>query len=332
MLRNMLLVIAAGLLLLAGVGYGYQSYYLNEDSLAYPAPGHFVTVDGSQIHFVCQGQGTPWIMMESGLTSDSTDWELIWSELSEYTRVCAYDRPGLGWSENVEENRSATEVASVLHELVLAENNPDPYVLLGMSAGGVYVRNYYQRYPENVVGMILIDSSHEQQTNRLPKPLEGTDLTALLAVCDVVAPLGVMRAFKIWPQLFASVIDTEKLGLHMNKKIALANQNHSCSALLREMESFAGDIVQTSPLGSLADLPLLVFSQGKPPAEGQEKPYFEAERKVWNELQQELVQLSSNSRRVIADQSGHVIQFDQPDILIREIPEFIQSLKVDALL
>ncbi|MBW2374134.1 MAG: alpha/beta hydrolase, partial [Deltaproteobacteria bacterium] len=100
------------------------------------------------------------------------------------TRTCAYDRPGMDWSEPIGRTVDAGEVAVRLHRLVEVAGIPGPYVLVGMSAGGVYVREYQRNHPGGIVGMVLVDSSHEQQGSRLPEISGAANIDRMLSLCS----------------------------------------------------------------------------------------------------------------------------------------------------
>lgn len=205
-------------------------------------------------------------------------------------------------------------------------------VLLGMSAGGVYVREYYRRHPENVVGMVLVDSSHEQQGDRLPPFGDPGRAERMLALCTWLQPVGVVRLSGSMDALAdrPGIPETSKPLLE-----AMFNRTHYCAATLNEMQSFAAEVRDPDPPASLGDLPLVVLSQGKAPeadeAFGVTLEQAHAVRLVWNELQLELTALSSRGRRFVAEHSGHPIQIEQPELVIDTVSELVETLRAEAL-
>ncbi len=161
--------IAAGLgillLLLAAAGAIYQSIASARDRANFPPPGRLVDVGGFKLHIYCTGTasaGAPTVILESGLTGIVPIWHHIQTEVSKVTRVCAYDRAGIGWSEPSPEPRDAQHIANELHTLLAKSGTAAPYVLVGHSSGGLYVRAYQRLYPADVSGMVLIDSTPER--------------------------------------------------------------------------------------------------------------------------------------------------------------------------
>ena len=133
-----------------------------------PAPGNYYTVDGRRMYIYCAGTGSPAIVVESGLSSDSLGWYGVQRELATSTRVCAYDRSGLGLSEPRSRPRDAETIARQLHELLNQAGVRRPFVPAGWSAGGLYVREYARQFPNAIAGMVLIESSAPRQLDELP--------------------------------------------------------------------------------------------------------------------------------------------------------------------
>lgn len=320
------LVITLALCVVAGSVYQWSQQKAEQEQ--FPPPGQMIDVEGLSLHIDCRGQGTPTIVIESGLMSGSASWGLVHDPLARLTRVCAYDRPGMDWSEPSGELLRADLVAERLHQLLAAAGVNGKRVLMGMSAGGVFVREYYQQHPEDVVGMVLVDSSHEQQGRRLPEINGIIDLSAVLRACSWMQPVGIIRAFDL---LDESIIPDQVDGDIAALLRAHAYQSHSCEAMLNESDGFELEVVDTRPPQTLGDLPLLVLSQGKPPADDQLEGLSrqQADNLVlrWHELQQELAALSTDSRRVIAMESGHLIHLEQPDLLISEVGRLVQQLQ-----
>ena len=328
MLPKILLGLLAVLLAVVAGGAAYQWLASRADHRAFPPPGVLVSVDGLQMHVDCRGSGSPVVILEAGLTTGSWSWGIVHDAVSRHTRVCAYDRPGMGWSEPINRIADAGEVADRLHGLLEAAGIGGPYVLLGMSAGGVYVREYYHRHPGDVIGMVLVDSSHEQQGNRLPAFEGQQHMERLIGWCSLLQPVGVVRLSGVLDDLLRAPGISEQ-----SKPLLRANLNrsHYCASMLAESRSFSGEVVDDHPPAPLSDLPLTVLSQGNEPKGDQRfgitDEQARAQREVWNELQRELTALSSRGKRLIAGNSGHVIQLEQPQLVIDAVTAMIAELR-----
>ncbi|MEM7016274.1 MAG: alpha/beta hydrolase, partial [Pseudomonadota bacterium] len=237
MLKRLLLGLILLLVALAISGYIYQAIAEVSDRETFPPPGQLLRVDGSLMHIECQGEGDPTVVVEQGLGSQSVAWYDIHQQVASTTRICAYDRPGLGYSEPLPQPIRSTEVAQRLNKLLIAADIKGELILVGWSAGGVYIREFYRQFPDNVKGMVFVDSSHERQGFRLPQ-FEGGD-DNLLRIANYLAPFGVLR--------ISGLVESRTQGLKAPEDIkariiALYNQSHAIQTLLNESEAFSQDV------------------------------------------------------------------------------------------
>lgn len=124
-------------------------------------PGNMVDVGGYSLYLYCTGMGSPTVILEAGLEGDHRSWEQVQSEIAESTRVCSYDRAGLGNSDRGPVPRDAKLTTADLHALLTQADIAPPYILVGHSFGGLLTRRYVFEYPDEVTGMIFVDSLHE---------------------------------------------------------------------------------------------------------------------------------------------------------------------------
>jgi pimeloyl-ACP methyl ester carboxylesterase len=142
------------------------------------ANGQLVDIGGYRLYVSCRGAGTPVVVMDAGLESSGKTWSAVVPRIARFTRVCVYDRHGVGLSDGLPSgttNRTAKDVVNDLHRLLATYQVPAPYVLVGHSVGGLHVRLYAVRHPEQVAGIVLVDSSHEDQYERNARSLSGKD-------------------------------------------------------------------------------------------------------------------------------------------------------------
>src|ERR671910_1863024 len=163
-----LLWLIVALLVLAVAGAIYQAIATERAERAYPPPGQMVGVGGHSLHINCVGRGSPTVVLDAGSGGFSAQWVRVQREVSNTTRVCAYDRAGMGWSEMGPEPRDARQISSELHTLLSKADIVGPYVLVGHSFGGLYMQTYAARYPEEVAGVTLVDSSSPKQVGHQP--------------------------------------------------------------------------------------------------------------------------------------------------------------------
>ena len=140
-------------------GIAFQAIAVELDKHNYPPPGQLYAVNGHSMHIICMGEGSPTVILQAGGTADSTWWYWVQHQLAAHRRVCAFDRPGMGWSESTTNPRDALTLTSELHALLAQANVRPPYVMAGHSWGAVLTRVYAAQYPQEVEGIVLIDSA-----------------------------------------------------------------------------------------------------------------------------------------------------------------------------
>jgi len=159
-------IIVVGIVLFATIlaGWTWRRGAKAKAELAakYPAPGKMVDVGGYRLHIICQGQGSPTVVIEAGANDCSLSWSQVQREVARFTRVCTYDRAGLGWSERSPQPRTAHNLVEGLHTLLARSGVEPPYALVGHSLGGLFVRLYAHEHPDQVAGMVLVDAVHEE--------------------------------------------------------------------------------------------------------------------------------------------------------------------------
>src|SRR5215208_4764573 len=198
-----LLGLVVVLLALAVAGAIYQSIATELAERAYPPPGEMVDVGGYSLHINCVGQGSPTVLLDAGLGEFSAQWVRVQREVSDTTRVCAYDRAGMGWSEMGPDPRDAKQITSELHTLLSKAGIEGPYVLVGHSFGGMYMQTCTARYPNEVAGVGLVDTStNPDQFSQRPEARDSNEpqeqrsaLVSQLVRLGVSLParLGVVR-------------------------------------------------------------------------------------------------------------------------------------------
>jgi pimeloyl-ACP methyl ester carboxylesterase len=303
-IRRVLLGLLVTLIVLTLIGAIYQAIATARDARAFPPPGQLVDVGGYKLHIHCLGTGSPTVILESGQGGLSSDWVWIQPEIAKTTRVCAYDRAGVGWSDPGPAPRDAQQVGRELHSLLANAQIPGPYLLVGHSYGGLYVRVYAATYPETIKGMMLIEAAHPDQWTRNPTgQAEYAQITRMYQVAGVLTRLGLLRLINFTPA--NPDLPAEQSAIHK----AFSDTTRYVDAATSEFNATAATNQQVQAAGSFGTLPLFVLT-----ATDHDRPEIEP---IAQELQHELTQLSTNSvQRVVEGATHSSFIIEQQDALV----------------
>ncbi len=284
-----LLWLVVVLLVLGACGAVYQTVATRRAERDYPPPGQMVNVGGYSLHIYCVGRGSPTVILDGGTGEMSANWGLVQREVSRTTRVCSYDRAGMGWSERGPEPRDARRITSELHTLLAGAGIEGPYVLAGHSFGGLYMQSYAARYPDEVAGMSLIESSHPGQFGYRSVTRDSYEPpTRVPSVASLLARTGAVRLFyKAFPAS-ADLPPEQRAQID-----ALAPSTRQLDTTALELRATPQTVTQARGLRSLGDRPLGVVSAGTQEPE-------------WLELQADLAALSSNSTHRVVKEATHM--------------------------
>ncbi len=272
-------------LALTSIGGGYETVRESIDAAAHPVSGQLIDVGGHGIHLNCTGSGSPTVVVEPGLGEVSAGTAWITSAVARDTRVCVYDRPGRGWSEPVDGPQDAVTRARDLHTLLDRAHVPGPYVLAGHSFGGLYALTFAASYPEQVAGMVLLDST-APKTNVAAPAGESADLVGRLAtVLPAVAHLGTAH-------LIGDAYDTLPPQARDEAR-ATASTAGAVQSYLNEFREGAVAMQQAASLSDFGAKPLIVVTAGR------------GHDDSWGAAQDKLATLSSNSRQRLVPSATH---------------------------
>lgn len=321
--KRIVLGLLSLVLLVALTGLSYQAIATQIDKRNYPAPGQMVDVGGQLLHVQSMGedQAGPTVVLEGGLSGGVVQWPWVQPEVAQFARVVSYDRAGLGWSEGGEYT-DAKSAAEQLHTALRKAGIEGPYVLVGHSFGGTLNRMYAEMYPEEVVGMVLLDSSHPEQTERLAEAAEqtrsGTEPMRLLPDPMQLLPhfgrFGVLRATGILSSQVEDLPPQQRA-----EGTALLSSTAHLSGMTAEFTNMEATFSQVrQETGDLGDMPLVVLSAGEGAMDG------------WLDMQAELAGLSSEGVHRVSEQADHeslVMNQEHSRATVEAIEEVVEAAR-----
>ena len=303
--------IAALIIGLMVFGAIYESRAEAADAKAYLPPGQLVDVGGYRLHINCIGSGSPTVVIDSGQGDWSTSWGVVQQEVAKTTRICTYDRAGMGWSEPGPLPRDAAQFVKELHSLLQKANVPGPYVMVGHSLGGASVRVFVHDYPSDVAGVVLIESMNPGQATQphIEAQSHSNPQSQPFSLQAALARFGIARLVVKLPTIATSMPAGQEA------YYPLFVRPQSLQTADNELQGMAASLAQADAVKTFGDLPLIVLT-GKL-----------NNRPGWQKWQTELLQLSSNSEQLFAQNSGHIIQVDEPEATVAAILQMVEQVR-----
>ncbi|MEI6499171.1 MAG: alpha/beta hydrolase [bacterium] len=300
------------LLALNVLGFVYEQVSEYIDAKTLKAPGKMIQVGDHKMHIYCTGEnknGSPTVILEAGGGMNYTTWHRVQPEISKYTKVCSYDRSGIGFSDGTKDERTNDDVVTEFETLLKNDNVGGPYIMVGHSVGGFYTRLFTKRNIDQVRGLIQIDPSVEQMA---PFMNEETPLivSAQSNIIELLFRIGVAR-----------------IVMHINPSIAnidkdIANTQIAFSSVLYKDKNKYGDmykafdnITEIERSSGFGNLPVVIFSASLSGEQGV-TAYGEQVKNWHPDLAK---RLSNNSKYIMVDNSSHFIQQDQSQVVIDAI-------------
>jgi pimeloyl-ACP methyl ester carboxylesterase len=315
---NWVFLCLAGFFALIGAGAAVEALSEARDRVRFPPPGSMVDVGGRRLHLLCKGtHAGPTVVIEQGAGSPSIFWWPIQDKVASFSGVCTYDRAGYLWSDPAASSRDLEERVQDLHALLANGNVPGPYIMVGHSFGGPIIRLYTRNYPAEVAGMVLVDTPEEQVILRPSYDDYVKKLGYFATTFELAARVGLVRlaaAFlqKVPDGLDAGAYDALKAGaVRPDFFRAMRDDPVSLSRNPATLRALSG-------AGSLGNKPLVVITHCLPfpgPAAVLEDG--------WLDGQHRLAALSTRGELVLAEHSNHMIQSEQPDIIIAAIQRVV---------
>jgi pimeloyl-ACP methyl ester carboxylesterase len=252
-----------------------------------------VDIGGRALYLTCSGEGSPTVILDGGgFGGGVNSWVSVQPGVAEITRVCSFDRADVDQSDPAPKPRTAADAVADLHALLSAAQVPGPYVLVGASISGLFARLYGTTYPEDVVGMVLLDPSNEYG--------------------DAVAEA--MAGPELWAEVLPMWAGSDPEGFWGDDGFILEETKAQLRASRR---------------AGLPDIPLIVAVPERPFDASccPEGWPIETDLRLWTQLQREVADLVPRGRVVDVDNSGHEMHFEQPDAVVDLIADVVEAAR-----
>ncbi|MHB8895571.1 MAG: alpha/beta fold hydrolase [Candidatus Geothermincolia bacterium] len=319
----------------AGCGSGVrvpEGYSLTPEMEAllkqYPAPGRFVDIGGYSLNMTSLGKSGPTVVMEAGAGSFSLVWAQVAPQLATGARVITYDRAGLGWSDPSPKARTADNIVAEFRAMLQKAGVKPPYVLVGHSMGAIYMRMYANKFPGEVSGMVLVDPGDEN----LPIAAGPEVAKDIEESAKAGAAYSRQQGRKCADGSFAVKLSSLPLSNQLPEEAARQLQ------ALQATEPWLWSTIADEALGattswaqaramnikSVGNIPLIVLVSDQLVELVTNVSANQEANTTWRELQLKQVSESPQGEFEIARNSGHVIQLDQPDMVINAVNKVIR--------
>ncbi len=298
-------------LLLLAIGYVYEWTGERREARLNPAPGRLISVGNHKLHLLSKGSTAPAVVIEQGAGELSKFWWPLQEEIAKFAQVCIYDRAGYGWSESAPLRKSIEDRTRELHTLLSEAGVQGPFILVAHSYGGFLVRAFAQDYPGQVAGLVLVDTPDESTIFQSEILAFYSKARVVNRVVGLIARFGVLRLLRHWVPL-------DRFGLWLTRPSEYAAL---CDDLL-SLELVPAPLRASKNAGSLGSLPVIVITHGQPfPGP------FAVLEKNWSDGQARLASLSTDSVLMVAKESNHMIQQDEPALVVDAIRRMHEAVK-----
>jgi pimeloyl-ACP methyl ester carboxylesterase len=262
--------------------------------------------------------------MEYGLGGLSPLWGLVQPQVAKFARACTYDRAGYGWSETSPYPRTSQQMVKELHTLLTNAGIDGPYILVGHSLGGLNMRLFANQYPQEVIGVVLVDALSTNAYTRLGAPFKDymAATKKMFQTLAIISQLGLIRMGLQFKGSEAAPEFVRKLPPRVQPLVTSQFHSQTFKAALAEMEGIENSMREVKQTNFPEAIPLIVISHGMKmfsDSKSEETEY------TWQQLQEEMVNLSKEGSLEIAAYSGHDIHLDQPELVIAAIEKIMEN-------
>jgi pimeloyl-ACP methyl ester carboxylesterase len=284
------------------------------------APGRLIDIGGRMLHLNCAGTGSPAVILEAGASSFALDWSLVQPEVARGQRVCSYDRAGSGWSDPRGNVETPARIAADLHALLTTAREKPPFVMVGASAGGLYVRLYQLEHPTEVLGLVLVDPATEDRLFTMfqgrPVPISSLTAEQLLTTLPSSGSVPIPSSDpQTGPPFDRLSSDLYQLRIKLDQRLVASFPSSVSADVVRESSEgqraalarlFASRSQADNPM---RDVPVIVLTRGQDMTPGIAENHAA------------LARLSTNSRQTVISGSGHEVHLFSPDAVVQAIQD-----------
>jgi pimeloyl-ACP methyl ester carboxylesterase len=297
--RRVFMGLCGFVLAIAMAGVGYQWLATRREIATTPPPGRLVDIGGHRLHLWCTGDGAPAVILDAGLGGTTAGWGFVQPEVARFTRVCSYDRAGMGYSDPGPSPRTARRIASELAELLARSGISGPVVLVGESIAGFNVRVFASDHPKRAAGLVLVDASHEDDVHEVP------------AMARFVPMLSTIGALRLLGVSFGQRVESLAPSVQRYAQ-ATRFRGAGYQAAADEIIHIGETVSEVRTTRRKLTIPVLVVTGARGADEN------------WRRLQQDEASLSERGCLITAQQSGHVVSIDQPQVVVDAIRTVVQ--------
>ena len=291
--------------------------------------GEFADVGGHKLHYYKKGNKRPTVVFESAFDpSGHLQWLVLQQDISKFATTISYDRAGLLWSERGNNPKTGEAMAEELHALLEKSGVSKPYILVGHSLGGLILRSFVSKYPQDVGGVILVDSTCPNMEDYLSDEL--------YTMVNQGMPSGLMKfanSIGLLRLMFKDMFPDKEEYNYQNSLMPTLLYK-SAYGILEEQGQLMSIAKEANKVTSFGDTPLLVLST----SDRNNYDNLISDEKMRNELvdalarmQNDQLKLSTNSEQILVSNSSHYINEDQPEVIIEAVKKMIAITKLSKV-
>ena len=300
-----------------------------------PPQGELIDVGGFKLHINTSGvkSNTPTLVIEAGAGGPTEFYHWLSEGVKDSMRVVRYDRAGLGYSDASNTPRSPETIARELHMLLEKAGESPPYILAGHSMGGPYIRVFTQLYPEEVVGLFFLDSTHPERVEHYDLPLASSSTFKFIVwASHAAAVLGDLGVVGLYDRLFGPILPDQGLPAEMNQRVSgflLAGKSLRANA--KEMETYHSSLKRAGKANEFGSIPIRVFTAIEMNKEAYRARGIDPDQRLAKNiaLQKEYTQLSTDGKQFLIDGNHQSIftRKENADIICQEVLQLLEELK-----